>query len=145
MLTTSASQPLYGRTICPGKGLFVRVTCDPDTGGRLYNASKSVTDIVARIATDSRSGLTTNFDGSATPYPIDGGTTTVFESPTAIPCTPRSKPLMTCRGTAPTENERGCHVSRHVKAKAFGYDALSFATDAKLVSNTSPSSANVPM
>ena len=29
--------------------------------------------------------------------------------------------------------------------KAFGYDALSFAMDARLVSNTSPSSANVPM
>ena len=121
------------------------VTFDPDTGGTLYRVSKSVTVIVARTATDSRSGLTTNFDGSAAPYPIDGGTTTVFESPTAMPWTPRSKPLMTCRGTAPTENERGCHVSRHVKVKAFGNDALSFAMDARLVSNTSPSSANVPM
>src|SRR6266566_2113261 len=129
MLTTSASQPAYGRTICPGKGLFVTVTTDPDTatvedqpqngsvtfdpetGGTLYRVSKSVTVIV---------------------------------SPTAMPWTPRSKPLMTCRGTAPTENDRGCHVSRHRKLKAFGYDALSFAMDARLVSNTSPSSANVP-
>src|SRR2546425_146669 len=114
MLTTSASQPAYGRTICPGKGLFVRVTSDPDTatvedqpqngsvtfdpdtGGTLYRVSKCVTVIVARTATDSRSCLTTNFGVSAEPYTIDGGTTTTFEAPTAIPWAPSPKPLMSC-------------------------------------------------
>src|SRR5712691_174292 len=113
MDTTCASQAPYGRYFRPGTGLFVTVTTVPatltpaghpqkgsatvvpETAGVEYVVRKSVAFMVSRTETDSKSDLTKILDGSDAPYPNAGGTTIVFESPTARPSTPRSKPFTT--------------------------------------------------
>src|SRR5712691_10961390 len=160
MDTTCASQAPYGRYFRPGTGLFVTVTTVPATltpAGHPQNGSvtlvpetaaveyvvrKSVAFIVNLTGTDSKSGFTKIFEGSEIPYPNPGGTTIVFVSPTARPSTPLSKPFTTV--PAPTVNGSGAQSPCHAKEKAFPCDALSWATERRLVSNTRPSSRKVP-
>src|SRR3989441_10480130 len=101
--TTCASHAPYGRTSWPGIGLFVTVTIVPATltvavhpqNGSVtfvpemaavwYDATNEDASIVSRTGTVSRSGLTKIFVRSAGPYPRAGGTTILFESPSATP------------------------------------------------------------
>src|SRR2546426_391777 len=76
------------------------------------------------------------------PYPRAGGTTILFESPIARPWIPMSKPGTT--PPLPIVTGRGAYSPCQANMNAFGYEALSFAMAAMLVSKTRPFSANVP-
>src|SRR6266571_5662722 len=158
--TTCASHAPYGRTTWPGIGLFVTVTIVPatltvavhpqngsvtfvpDTAAVWYVATNEDVSIVSRTGTDSKSGLTKIFAGSAGPYPRAGGTAIVLESPIARPWIPTSNPGTT--PPLPIVTGRGEYPSRQANMNAFGYEALSCPMDRMLVSNTRPFSANLP-
>src|SRR5436309_3430055 len=158
--TTCASHPPYGRTSWPGIGLFVTVTIVPatatvavqpqngsvtfvpETAAAWYLATKVEGSIVSRTGTDSISGFTKIFVGSAAPYPRAGGTTIVFVSPIARPWIPVSNPGTT--PPLPIVTGRGAYDPCQANMNAFEYEALSDAIAWMLVSNTSPFSANVP-
>ena len=130
-------------------------TTSPSTARVPYLSWKAVPFITIRAGTSWRRGRSKIFEGSEAPYPSSGGTTIRFVSPTAIPRTPWSNPLIAAvqdliccsagvRSAHPTSNEKFVHCARQLNDAAFGYETLSLATRAYAVSKTRPSSANVP-
>src|SRR3989449_11445443 len=152
--TTCASHAPYGRTSWPGLGLFVTVTIVPatltvavqpqngsvtfvpETAAAWYVVTNVDVSIVSRTGTDSRSGLTKIFVGSAAPYPRVGGTTIVFESPIARPWIPVSKPGTT--PPVPIVTGRGAYEPCQASMNDFGYEALARALGSMVIATTGP-------
>src|SRR2546428_5721824 len=103
---TWARHAWYGRSLSPRYGLFVTritlletdtdafhaqngsLTTSPSVGCVPYLSENADWFITTRTVTSCRRGRSKTFVRSMGPYPRSGGTTTCFESPTAIPCTP---------------------------------------------------------
>src|SRR5437773_3745789 len=126
----------YGRSLSPRNGAFVTVTMlfdretvafhaqngsfttRPSWARVPYLSENAVSFITTRTATSWRRGRAKTFDGSRGPYARSGGATIRFVSPTLIPRTPWSKPLIAAvhfasccwagaRSAQPMSNEKG--------------------------------------
>src|SRR2546427_2287937 len=144
---TWAFHARYGRVFSPMNGLCVRVTMlletatvtfhpqngslttSPSEAAVPYVPANAVVFITTRAGTSWTRGRSKILLGSGRPYPSSGGTITLFVSPTAIPRTPWSNPLieavqlLCCPGgpaAHPPANEKFAHDARPVNDTPFG-------------------------